>query len=246
MNDVAALELNADLGEMMDDGRTDALLMPWIQRANIACGGHAGDGDSMRAALRLAAAHRVRAGAHPSYPDREGFGRRACSLPQADVIASVLEQVSALVAEASALTIELDHIKPHGALYNQAAKDPGLAEALVAALKAHFPNQALLGLAGSAMAESCARQGYRFLAEAFLDRAYGADGQLRPRTLPGAVLTLDAALAQAAQLRQGWLVSSDGQRLDIQADSYCVHGDGAEALPLLKALYEAGYASPRL
>lgn len=242
---MSLLELNADLGEMNDGGQTDALLMPWIQRANIACGGHAGDADSMRAALRLAALHGVFAGAHPSYPDRDGFGRRDCGLPQTEVIASVLAQVSALVTEASALAIRLDHIKPHGALYNQAAKDADLASALVEALKERFPELALLGLAGSEMAHACRRVGYRFIAEAFLDRAYQASGQLRPRTLPGAVLSIDAALAQAAGLQQGWLTSFEGERLAIAAESYCVHGDGAEALPLLKALVEAGVAARR-
>lgn len=234
------MEINADLGEMNDHGATDALLMPWIQRANIACGGHAGDALSMRLALQLAARHQVRMGAHPSYPDREGFGRRDCSLPTDIMLADVVLQVRALMAEASGLGLRLDHIKPHGALYNQAAKDPALASALVAALKTHFPEQALLGLAHSSMAEAAAAQGYRFIAEAFIDRAYQADRTLRPRSQPGAVLDLAAALTQAKQLQAGELQSHDGQRLRISAQSFCVHGDGAEALPLLQALREAG------
>lgn len=231
-----AFEINADLGEHEDEGATDALLMPWIQRANIACGGHAGTPHSMRLALRIAKRHGVRVGAHPSYPDRAGFGRQETNLPLSGVIAAFDSQVRALQALAAEEGLRLDHVKPHGALYNRAARDPEVAAAIVAAIRAIDPELALLGLAGSAMQDAAATQGIRFIAEAFIDRAYEPDGLLRPRSLPGAVLDLPAARAQAAGLRRGEVTCSDGSRRAVRADSFCVHGDGREAAALLAAL----------
>lgn len=229
-------EINADLGEHEDEGATDALLMPWIQRANIACGGHAGSAHTMRLALALARRHGVRVGAHPSYPDRAGFGRQECALPLDEVVAAFSAQIRALQALAVEEGMVLDHVKPHGALYNRAARDAEVAAALVAAIRAIDPGLALLGLAGSAMQEAAAAQGLRFIAEAFIDRAYEPDGLLRARGLPGAVLDLAAARAQAATLRGGMVTCSDGSQRRIRADSFCVHGDGREAAALLAAL----------
>ncbi len=229
-------EINADLGEHEDGGVIDAELMPWIQRANVACGGHAGSDTSMRLALTLAKQHHVLVGAHPSYPDREGFGRKELGLPLNVIIDSVRDQILRLLQSAAELGVRVDHVKPHGALYNRAAKEPALAEALVAVIQSIDPQLALLGLADSAMAEAARSAKLRFIAEAFIDRAYEPTGLLRPRGLPGAVLDLGQARAQAESLRRGEVTCADGSRRVLRAESFCVHGDGREAARLLASL----------
>ncbi|MBK8283817.1 MAG: LamB/YcsF family protein [Ahniella sp.] len=229
-------EINADLGEHEDGGAVDAELMPWIQRANIACGGHAVSDTSMRLALTLAKQHHVLVGAHPSYPDREGFGRTELGLPLNVIIDAVRVQILRLLQLAAELGVRVDHVKPHGALYNRAAKEPPLAEALVAEIQSIDPELALLGLADSAMAAAARKANLRFIAEAFIDRAYEPTGLLRPRGLPGAVLNLEQARAQAESLRQGEVTCADGSHRVLRAQSFCVHGDGREAAVLLASL----------
>jgi len=234
--DTTGFEINADLGEHDDAGATDALLMPWIQRANIACGGHAGNDSTMRLALIAAKRNRVLVGAHPSYPDREGFGRRAIDLPRRQILDSLHDQINALRTLAFELGLPLDHVKPHGALYNHAARDDELAAEVIDVIRRIDPGLAVLGLADGAM-ESAARQaGLRFIREAFIDRAYEPDGHLRARGLPGAVLDVPAAQEQANQLRTGVVTCHDGSRRTLRADTFCVHGDGAEAAQLLALL----------
>lgn len=235
---MAGLELNADLGEYPDNGAHDTALMRLITRANIACGGHAGDSHSMRIALGQAKAARVLVGAHPSYEDRENFGRRELGLSVAEILPVLVRQIEALRVLAAELDMTVDHVKPHGALYNRAADDRELADALATLLRRIDPQLALLGLAGSEMQFSAERARIRFIPEAFADRAYLGNGRLVPRNQPGAVLDQAAALRQAEQLQQGMVRTIDGGTLPIAAESLCVHGDGDSALALLKALRE--------
>jgi UPF0271 protein len=231
------LDLNADLGE---GGPCDAELLALASSANIACGGHAGDTDSMRRTVALALQHGVALGAHPSHPDRAHFGRRALDRPLPAVQADVRAQVHALHTVAQAHGARLRHVKPHGALYNQAAADVALADAVAAGVHAVDPGLALMGLAGSALADAAQRHGLRFIPEAFADRGYRPDGRLQPRGEPGALLTLPQALAQVqALVQQGRVPTVDGAWHPVRAQSLCVHGDGPEALALMRALREA-------
>ncbi len=234
----SSLDLNADLGE---GGPFDAELMPLISSANIACGGHAGDTASMQAAVALALRHGVALGAHPSHPDRLNFGRQAQARSPAEVHADVRTQVQALIDVAAAQGGRLSHVKPHGALYNQAAVDPRLADAVAAAVRELDPMLRLVGLAGSELVAAAARHGLAVTAEAFADRAYQPDGQLVPRHQQGAVLDdVPAALAQVQDLvLRGGVQPVGGAWLAVQVDSLCVHGDGAHALRLMQALRQA-------
>lgn len=231
------LDLNADLGE---GGPCDAELLALASSANIACGGHAGDVASMQRTVALALRHGVALGAHPSHPDREHFGRRALSRPPADVQADVVVQVQALQAVAHSQGARLRHVKPHGALYNQAAANAVLADAVSAGVRAVDPSLALMGLAGSAMAGAAQRHGLRFIPEAFADRGYRPDGRLQARTESGALLALPQALAQVQALVQhGRVPTVEGGWVAVHAQSLCVHGDGPDALALTSSLRSA-------
>jgi UPF0271 protein len=231
------IELNADIGEGCDDVR----LMPFVDRVSIACGGHAGDAASMRAALALAQAHGVAAGAHPGYPDRVHFGRRALAAPAATVAAWVGEQLAALADEAARLGVVLAHVKPHGALYHAAAEDPKIADAIAGAVARFDARLALVGPAGSCLLAAARAAGLAALAEAFADRRYGADGRLVSRETPGAVIDRPAdAVRQAACIARGEAIETvDGGRLRVVADTICVHGDNAHALRLVRAVRAA-------
>lgn len=230
-----SIELNADVGE---GAGSDAGLLALVDRANIACGWHAGDGAQMRAALQACRALGVAAGAHPSFPDRAGFGRTPLQRAPEDVEADLIAQIAGLQALAMREGLRLAHVKPHGALYNQAARDAALADAVARAARAVDPGLALVGLAGSELLQAARRHGLRPLAEAFADRAYGADGGLQPRDQPGAVLHEAAAvLAQVRELLERQRVrTAQGTWLVLQADTLCLHGDGPSALALAQAL----------
>jgi UPF0271 protein len=235
--------LNCDCGEGVGD---DAAVLPHVTAANIACGGHAGDEASMRAALALCRVLGVSAGAHPGYPDRAGFGRRAVTMSQAELAASLRAQIQTLQRLADEASVVLTHIKPHGALYNQAARDEGLAE-LIAGVVAEFNRGwALIAPTGSALARTGQAAGLRVLREGFADRAYERDGTLRPRDLPGALITdLARCTAQALAIAlDGEVTAHDGTRLALAADTICVHSDtsGAaeRAAHLRRALAQAG------
>ena len=220
----ARLDLNADLGEGC---AFDAPLMSVVTSCNIACGGHAGDADSMRTALRLAKENQVAAGAHPSFPDRENFGRTKSSLSGAPLEASLREQVSALKREAEALGVSLTHLKPHGALYSMAALDAGLAESVVAVLRDLLPEAALFGPPDSKLQTAAEAHGISFVAEGFADRAYEADGRLRDRTLDGAVIhdadiQSNQALTMATRKEVG---TYPGETIALPVETICVHGD---------------------
>lgn len=224
------IDLNCDLGESF--GRyqlgDDAAMMAWISSANVACGLHAGDPQVMARTVALAAEHGVALGAHPGYPDLQGFGRRPMALTAEEVRAVVLYQLGALSGFARAAGVPLVHVKPHGALYNLAARDEATAEAVAEAVAAFDPHLILVGLAGSQSILAAERAGLRAANEAFPDRAYLLTGELMPRSQPGAVLTdPDAVAANAVRLaREG--VEMDGRRVSV--DTLCLHGDNPQAV----------------
>lgn len=232
---MARIDFNCDLGEGCGD---DAAIVPWISSASIACGAHAGDGDTMRATLRLCRDHGVAAGAHPGFEDREGFGRRACRLDAGALHALVAGQLTRLAAIAREEGVRLAHVKPHGALYNASAGDRTIAEAIAAAVHAFDPRLLLYGLAGSASVAAAEAAGLRAVPEAFAERGYDADGRLAPRGTPGAVIdTPEGAAAQVRQLvREGMVTARDGTRIRLRADTLCLHGDRPGAAAFARAL----------
>lgn len=232
------VDLNADLGE---GGPHDCALMPWISSANIACGGHAGDALTMRDTVALARAAGVAIGAHPGYPDRAGFGRAPRQSDPSDVHSQVLSQVGALAAIVRAQGGRLSHVKPHGAMYNQAASDPALADAIATAVRSVDPSLALYGLAGGALLAAAVRAGLRPVGEAFADRAYRADGTLVQRGEAGALIDDpdDAARRALRFVSERAAVAIDGSRIAVHADTICLHGDSPAADRMARAIREA-------
>jgi UPF0271 protein len=224
---VKTIDLNADLGE----GYDDAAVMPYITSANIACGVHAGDADTMRRTVELCVRHGVAIGAHPSLPDRQGFGRREMKIPPDEAHAQTLDQIGTLAAFAEAAGAKLRHVKPHGALYNMAARDRALADAIAKAVRDFGPTLILVGLAGSASIDAAREAGLACAREAFCDRRYRADGSLTPRSQPGSVIEdIEQAIGQAVAIAmRGEAVADDGSYVGIAADTLCVHGDRANA-----------------
>jgi UPF0271 protein len=238
-----SIDLNCDMGEsfgawMMGD---DARIMPLITSANVAAGFHAGDPATIRATVRLAVEHRVAIGAHPSLPDLAGFGRRAMKVSPGEVRDLVLYQAGAVAAFARAAGAALHHVKPHGALYNMAAVDAGLADAIAIAVNELGGDVLLYGLAGSAMIEAAVRHGVRAVGEVFADRSYQRDGTLTPRGQPGAMITDErAAVAQAlSMIEHGRLRSLDGVDVAVDAGTLCLHGDQPGAVAFARALRQA-------
>ncbi|HET7786635.1 MAG TPA: 5-oxoprolinase subunit PxpA [Myxococcales bacterium] len=228
------MDLNADLGEGMDD----AAILPFLTSANVACGLHAGGPLIMDRTVALALERGVRVGAHPSYADRENFGRTAQQLPREEVCALVLYQVAALDGIVRARGGSLAHVKAHGALYNQAARDLDLACAIADAVRAFRRGLHLVGLAGSAQIEAARAAGLRAVGEAFADRRYLPDGSLMPRSQAGAVLDdPDEAAGQALSIAsEGFAVASDGSRVRIDAQTLCLHGDTPGAVLIARAV----------
>jgi UPF0271 protein len=224
-----AIDLNCDLGE---GAGHDAELMPLVSSASVACGGHAGDRASMRAAIELALASGVAIGAHPGLADREGFGRRELPITPAAVAALVETQVGELRRLAAAQKARLAHVKPHGALYNMAARDFGIADAIAAAVRAIDPRLIVFGLAGGELLRAGRARGLRVAAEVFADRTYRRDGSLTPREQPGALIASEAdAVAQVLRLvREGAVRATDGSDVLVTADTVCLHGDGPRAV----------------
>jgi UPF0271 protein len=228
------MDLNADLGEGIDDGP----ILPYLTSANVACGLHAGGPATMDRTVAQALSGGVRVGAHPGYPDRENFGRTAMELPLDEVRALVLYQVGALDALVRAHGGRLSHVKAHGALYNRAAKDAPLARAVADAVRAYRGDLVLVGLAGSLQLTEARAVGLRAAGEAFADRRYLPDGTLMPRSQPGSVLH-DAAEAadQALRIaRDGSIVAADGSRIRVDAETLCLHGDTPGAVAIARAV----------
>lgn len=235
---VRFIDLNADLGE---GDPYDAELLTIVSSCNIACGGHAGDDSSMRSTIVAAIANDVAIGAHPSYPDREGFGRRSRFLTGAPLLASLIEQIDALQEMVAADGATLTHVKPHGALYNDAARESELAMIVAAAITATVPNAALVGPPASKLEEGAKAHTLSFVAEAFVDRAYQDDGGLVPRDTDGAVLeNLQQVTAQAASLALSNEVhTQSGSVVAVEADTLCIHGDTSGAAKIAQAVQQA-------
>lgn len=243
MGAATRIDLNCDLGESFGAWRMgdDAALLALVSSANIACGFHAGDPDIMRDTVALAVAHGVAIGAHVSLHDLQGFGRREIAVTAAEVHALTLYQIGALHAFARAGGSRLTHVKPHGALYNMAARDRPLADAIANAVRDFDPQLRLFGLAGSALIDAGHALGLPVAAEVFADRRYCPDGSLQPRRESGAVIEdAAAASAQAISLaRDGRVQTVAGDWLNLQADTVCLHGDGTHAVALAQQLRPA-------
>lgn len=232
------VDLNADLGEGCDN---DQALLQLVSSANIACGFHAGDAQTMLQSVRWALQYGVAIGAHPSFPDRENFGRTAMQLPPETVYAQVVYQLGALATIARAEGGKVVHVKPHGMLYNQAATDPALADAIARAVHSVDPALKLVGLAGSELIRAGARLGLATSQEVFADRRYQSSGNLVPRSQPDALIESDElALQQTLMMvQQQKVVSREGVAVPVRADTVCLHGDGEHALAFARRLREA-------
>lgn len=237
------INLNADLGESFGPWQmgNDAALLQIVGSANIACGMHAGDPGIMRDTVRQAIARGVSLGAHPSYPDLQGFGRRVLQMSARDLEATILYQVGALQAMAAAEGGRVSHVKPHGALNNVACADPLVAATVVRAIQALDRTLILLAPAHSALVQAAESAGLPVRYEVFADRAYLDDGQLMPRSMEGAVLH-DAQQCVDHVLRMlsaQAIVAASGHQLPTRIDSICVHGDGPEAVATASAIHQA-------
>jgi UPF0271 protein len=234
------IDLNADLGEGFggSSSAADEQLLGIVSSANVACGFHAGDAATMKRTIQVARERGVAIGAHPSYPDIPGFGRRELGLSPREIEHHVSYQIDSLsevcVAEGAALV----YVKPHGALYNRAAWDPQAAKAIVRAIRGENPALTLLGLPACEMSRAAEESSVRYANEAFVDRAYTSDGRLAPRTAPDAVIHDAAAAVERAMtmVADGTVVAIDGSKLHIDAQSLCVHGDNPAAPAILREL----------
>lgn len=243
-----AVDLNCDLGESFGAYiiGMDASLMPYITSANVACGYHAGDAAVMERTARLCKENGVAIGAHPGFPDLQGFGRRNMAVTPPEAKVYVQYQVGALLAFCREQGLALHHVKPHGALYNMAAKDYDLAEGICLGIRAAAPDTVVLGLSGSEMIRAAEAVGLKAANEVFADRAYQPDGTLVPRKQPGAMIEdEEEAIARVIRMvTQGKVKANNGADISIRADSVCVHGDNPRALDftsrIRKALEAAG------
>lgn len=237
------VDLNSDIGESFGAYKmgNDAAVMDAVTSANVACGFHAGDPLVMKKTLKACAEKGVAAGAHPGYPDLVGFGRRNMKCTPEEEYADCLYQVGAIQAFCRANGMELQHVKPHGAMYNQAAKDPELAKAIAQAIKDAGEGIILMGLANSAFEEAAKEVGIPFAAEAFADRGYMPDGSLVPRAKPGAVIhdVAEAAKRVVRMVTEGKVTAIDGTEINFRPQSICMHGDTPEAVEMAKAVRTA-------
>jgi len=235
---MATIDLNADLGE---GDAFDAELLRVVSSCNIACGGHAGDAASIETTIREALANGVCVGAHPAYPDREGFGRRSRFMSGDALYAVLVEQLRTFVAIARELGAGVTHVKAHGALYTDAVVDGELAAIIARAAAAVLPDAALVGQPGTELEIAARAQGLAFIAEAFVDRAYRADGRLVPRSENGAVHgDIERIERQAVTLaRDGRVAGLDGREIAVRADTLCIHGDTPGAAAAARAVRAA-------
>lgn len=241
------VDLNCDMGEFAEaiaDGTQESLL-PSLTSVNIACGGHAGDAQTMRATIEQALRHGAAIGAHPGYPDRANFGRIELQLAPKAIADAVFEQVIWLADIADAYAARITHVKPHGALYNQAAKDRVIAQAIAEGVRRWDREVVLVGLAGSLMLEAFRDAGFPVAAEAFADRRYESDGSLRPRKFADSLLHDPAeAAAQALRVAQKeTVVASDGAEIPIHAQTICIHGDTPGAPQIAAAVAHTLHAA---
>ncbi len=238
-----SVDLNCDLGESFGSWKKglDEEIIPIITSANIACGFHASDPDVMAQTVIAAKKAGIALGAHPGYPDIQGFGRRPMTLSTVEVKHAVMYQIGALMAFASSESLKLQHVKPHGALYNTAGKDPLLAKAIVEGIKSVNSDLILLGLSGSCMLTAAKECGLKSVCEVFADRAYEEDGSLVSRSKSGAVITdEEEAVSRVLRMIEEQKVRTiTGKDISIKADSICVHGDNSKALIFVKKIRNA-------
>lgn len=236
------INLNADVGEGIGD---DAALLSLVASGNIACGGHAGDRETMQRTLLAARASGAGIGAHPGFEDREGFGRRELSMCVTALETLVSRQVGALIEIAARNGLTVDHVKPHGALYNMAARDLSYAMAIGRAIRQLNPGLIFVGQSGSAMQHAAFLLELSFAREAFPDRGYGDDGHLLPRGAAGAVISDPQVVAARAvgMARDGEITTASGGRVRLAVDTLCIHGDAPGALAIARAVRDALLAS---
>ncbi len=233
-------DLNCDMGESFGAYTmgNDEAIMPFISSVNIACGFHAGDPATMQITVKAAIRHGLKIGAHPGFPDLQGFGRREMKLSAAEVYNITLYQIGALSAFVKAEGSILHHVKPHGALYNMAAVNPELADAIAEAVYAADPSLILYGLSGSELIKSAERKGLKMKNEVFADRTYQQNGILTPRSQAGALINdSNTAINQVMKMvKEGIVTTSEGHDIAIRADTICLHGDGAHALEFAREI----------
>ena len=232
------IDINCDLGEGIGN---DELIMPYISSANIACGYHAGDANTMKQTVDLCKKYNVAVGAHPSFPDKENFGRTDMLLHPGEIYEMIIKQINGLEKVAMSADVPVHHVKPHGALYNMAARDKGLAPFVALALLDTNPKYILYGLSGSYLIKEAKNLGLKTVSEVFADRTYKDDGSLTSRNKPGALIEdTDAAVAQVLQMvKERTVTSVTGKKVPIVAETICIHGDGEHAVEFAKAVYRA-------
>lgn len=231
------MDINCDMGEGIGN---EAALMPYIDSANIACGFHAGDAATMREVILLCLQYNVNIGAHPSFPDRENFGRTSMLLTKPEVYDLIMAQLSGINDIARECGGKLHHVKPHGALYNMAAKNAVLAKTIATAVRDFDASLVYYGLSGSVMIEEAKKAGLQTAQEVFADRTYQADGSLTPRSQGNALLTdSPAVIKQVSKIIEEKKVNTiNGGEIFLQADTICIHGDGEHAVEFAKAIYK--------
>jgi UPF0271 protein len=232
------IDINCDMGEGIGN---DALIMPYISSANIACGYHAGDEVTMKQTIDLCLKHHVAIGVHPSFPDKENFGRTDMLLPLKEVYELIIKQIQLFEKIAAASGTSIMHIKLHGALYNMAARDTQLAPVIALAVKDYNKKLILYGLSGSHLIKEGKNIGLKTASEVFADRTYQDNGSLTPRHKPEALIEdVDKAVAQVLQMvNEGTVTSLSGKKIPIVAETVCIHGDGAHAVEFAKAIHHA-------
>ena len=236
------IDINCDMGEGIGN---DAAIMPYITSANIACGYHAGDEETMRITIELAQKHGVNIGAHPSFYDRQNFGRTEQKTSSTDVYQLMMEQLFLFGKIAGVAAAAIHHVKPHGALYNMAAKNRRLAKAIAQAVLDFDENLVLLGLSGSASITEAKAVGLKTWSEVFADRTYQDDGSLTPRSQPNAMIEEEQkAVDQVLQMmRKGTVTTVSGNEVSIVAETVCIHGDGKQAMQFARRLFSVLKAS---
>ena len=240
------IDINSDMGEIQGllDDNTYAAMLPYVTSINIACGGHAGNDDMMTAMVSMAKGHNVNIGAHPSYPDRKYFGRRAMAMTPAEISETIAKQILRLQNIADKNGCELSYVKPHGALYNTAINDPGVAFAIGEGVQSVSEYLPLVGLARSKMLTVWKKMGLKSIGEGFADRAYESDGSLRSREFVDALITDPEKAAQQAVdiAKNETLTAIDGNELNIKVKTICIHSDTPNAIAISKAVHTALFA----
>ena len=239
------IDVNSDVGEfphLLEDG-TYYQLMDYITSINIACGGHAGDYNLMKAMIRMGIEKNVNIGAHPGYPDKENFGRKIMVMNPPDIMDTIMKQIENLFEIAAAEKTEVQHVKPHGALYNQAIKSSTIAHAIGLAVKKIDPQLTIVGLSNSIMIDTWRDMGLIVAEEAFADRTYETDGSLRDRKFNNALITNPAQAAKQVMMiiKRGEIISVDGNTISINAQTICIHSDTPNALAIAKAVKNIEY-----